>query len=284
VTVSWERFPYAFLGRLAPPGPLANWLEAPWLLPIEFGVGLIALFVVTGTIWRRLWTFRGTRLLMIASILAIAAVWVIRSDVNPFDYAYRMGTMLIFILMALCVGAMVESQNVRPRIRPIRIKLLIVGIILGLPVGLYETPVLAVRTLLERKPAVRDTAALQALYEQASADDVVQGCPRLRTGLAQLVNRQIGVLRPDDSHVNVLRPRNPERMQSAYEDVVAAFETESSRLAYELLRKWEIQYILVGTWEHKAYDTCPQFEDPQWFETIYRDEVAAVYRLLDSSD
>lgn len=277
-TTHWERFPFAVLGKCVPPGVLANWLEAPWLVPVEFGIMGLAWLLVAPVVWRRLWQDSGTRLLVIAGAIGLGALWTVRSDINRYDYCFRMGSLITFVVGSICVGAMLDPAHVRPLFRRWRRHILMSGIVLGLPVGLYEPPVAAVRTLFEKIPELADRGAIRFVRQLTPADAVVQPEPANQSRLVQLFDRQVGVMTPD-SHVNVLRPRDAAKMMLGVGDVKAAFATEDSVRAFDLFARWGITYVFAGDREHKLFGKLPQLADPIWFEIVYDDGYAAVYRL-----
>lgn len=279
LTLQWPRFEYAFFGKLVPPGPLANLLDAPWMALIDFGIVAVAAIFVSGVIWRRIAKDSGTRLLLIAAVPGLLCMWSIRSDVNRIDYGFRLASMPAQIIGAILVGCMLQIDMVRPAFRRWRRPALVVGLALGLPVGFYETPGLALRSLIERKPEAADTAAAAWMRDHLPADAIVQADPRLAVHLPQRIGRQFGVLDPQDAHVNVLCPPDRTEMPRAVDDVEAALATSSSAQAYQLLRRWDISHVFVGTREHKHFSAMPQFADGRYFEMVYDEHGAQVYRL-----
>jgi hypothetical protein len=278
-TLEWDRFPFAFLGRAVEPGVLANWMEAPWLVPLEFGLGAVALILVAGVFWRRLWRDDGARLLTIVAILGFVALWTVRTGINSIDYAYRMGSMVTLVLGALATGALLEPGLVRPLARWWRKPVLVVGILLGLPVGFYEPPLLAVRTFIERNPDGPYAGASAYICASAPPDAVVQPDPVSGLKLLQLTHRRAGVMDPSDSHVNVLCPPDKQRMRQAMADVESAFRTSDAGQAHSLLTRWGVTHVLVGPREREQYGDLAQLADPRRFEIVYDDGQTRVYRL-----
>jgi uncharacterized membrane protein len=97
--------------------------------------------------------------------------------------------------------------------------------------------------------------------------------------LPQLIDRQMGVLDPENSHVRVFFPEDEGRMRQLFATVERAFSTGSSRQAYDDLRSARVTHVLAGSLERKRYGDLRHFDDPTWFELVYRDEHACVYRL-----
>jgi len=282
LTVGWDRFPLAGLGRFLPAGPLANVLDAPWLILVDFGLGAVACVLISGSLWRAFWRDPGMRMLIIASVLGIAAMFTVRSDVNRIDYGFRVAVMPAMVLAAVCAGALLEKEKLRAFARSWRLPVLIVGGLAGLPVGLYEAPVSAVRSLVEVNPLKADAAMILFLRDHTPRDAVIQGDPRARAGLVQLIDRPMGVLDPDYAHVAVFQPNDGSRMHKAFTDVEKAFATSSSQIAYRKLRAWAVQYVLAGSAERHRFGSLDHFRNTSLFETVYYDGRAAVYRLTDA--
>lgn len=278
-TLSWDRFPRAWLGRAVEPGVLANWMEAPWLVPVEFGLGAVAIVLVGRGLWRRLWRGDGSRLLVIVALLGFSALWTVRTGINSIDYAYRMGSMVTLILGAICAGALLDPSLVRPFAWRWRKPVLAAGILLGLPVGFYEPPAMALRTLAETGPDRPYVGSVQYLREVSPPEVVVQPDPVSGAALLQLFNRQTGVMNPSDPHVNVFCPPDKQLMMRAVDDVIAALGSKDARNAHDLLARWKITHVLVGPRERKRYGDLAHLADPRCFEIVYHDDQTRVYRL-----
>ncbi len=278
LTLHWDRFELALLGRLLPPGPLANLLDAPWMALIDFGLGGLACVLIAGGAWRRMWADAGLRLLILAGGLGVACMWVVRSDVNPYDYGFRLASIPAMVVTAIAAGFLLIPEMTRPSVRRWRRAILVAGVLLGSPIGWYEAPGLALRTLVESKPEAAEAGALSFVREQLPLDAVVQADPG-RVRLPQLFDRRMGVVGPDDAHVNVLSPRNKVRMLDAARQVRAAFAAPDARKAHDLLARWSIQYILVGPAERERYRGPGPFADRAWFRKLFDDGRAAVYEL-----
>jgi hypothetical protein len=280
LTLHWDRFPFAFLGRLLPPGPLANWLDMPWILVVDFGLSAMGLLFIKASWWNRVWRDDGMRLLLIAGVTGTMALFTVRSDINPIDYSFRVSIMPAMVLGAIAAGGLLEPELVRAFVRK-RIKgVVAAGVLLGLPVGLYEAPVTGARTLLQSRAPAADAGAIRFLKERTPANAVVQGDPKDRVTLVQLTNRITGVLDPDNPHVVVFRPPSVDRMRRAFDEVEAAFQTSSAGEAFSKLRRWRITYVLVGEVERGRFGALNQFVDSTYFANVYNDGRAAVYRLI----
>lgn len=283
LTLRWDRFDLAVFGRLLPPGPLANLLDAPWILLIDFGIGALALLMLTRMAWRRCWQDDGVRLLMIAGAIGVGLMWVVRSTVNRFDYGFRLASMPALVMGAIMAGFLLDPELVRPAVRSRRWHVLVSALLLGLPVGLYETPGLALRTLFERKPERAEAAGLHYVRDRLPADAVVQVEPKTRLGFVQLVDRQVGVLDPGDSHVNVLCPPDGAGRLQAMSDIDEAFGSPDAERAHHLFTRWGITHLFVGDAERERYGKLPQLTDRRWFQVAYEDGRTAAYALADRS-
>jgi hypothetical protein len=279
LTMQWPRFEHALLGRLAPPGVLANWLDAPWMLLVDFGLPLVACLVAARAFWGSVWRDDGLRLLLLIGAFGVLAVFTVRSNHSPFDYGFRTAVMPAQVLAAICAGSVLTPESLRQWARRRFRAVLIYGCCLGLPVGLYEAPMMAARTLLKSPPEAIEAGAIRYLRDRTPLDAVVQADPVGREGLSQLINRQIGVTDPENSHVRVFYPLDMQAMRRAFAQVNEAFMAGSSRQAYDLLYNVGVDYVLVGAVERKLYGSLTQFEDDSLFECVYRDEHARVYRL-----
>ena len=279
LVLEWERFDYAVLGRWLSPGPLANWLDGPWVLLIELGLPGLALLLVGGAAWRKLWRDDGVRLLILAGGLGTAALYTFRSSVSPFDYSFRVAVTPLQVLGAVCAGFLLKRLiECRPAARG-KWTLLLIGASLGLPVGLYEGPLMAARTWLRTPRFQADAGAIHFIRDETPSDAVIQGLPGQRLDLLQLVDRQLAVCDPDNSHVRVFYPLDMARMRRVYAEVTNAFTQASSRAAYAALTKAGATHVMYGSIEHGANPSGAPFDDLTLFERIYADELAAVYRL-----
>lgn len=283
LTMRWERFPLAVFGRLLPPGPLANWLDAPWLLPLDFGLGALAVVLISRSAWRGLWRDDGTRLLFIAGVLGLLTMWLIRSDVNRYDYGFRLASTFTMIAAALCAGFLLQPENMRCWARPIHRPLLCLGILLGLPIGLYEAPLMAVRAMILPRAEQADAGACRFIRQQTPCDAVVQRLPVKSAELVQLTGRRTGVCLPSDSHVNIFRPPDADPLEQGYADITKAFDQTPSQDAHAMLQRWGVTYVLIGSVEFRECETWPQFDDDTWFKKVYDDGKARVYHLVESN-
>ncbi len=283
LTARWDRFDWALLGWLAPPGVLANLLDAPWLLLVEFGLPGAAVVLLSRAGWSGLWHDRGLRLLILASLLGVAAFLTVRSQHSPIDYGFRIAVMPTQVLAAICAGLLVDGGLIRRWARPWSKPVLALGLLLGLPVGLYEAPMMAARTLFWRTGDWSDAGAVRFLREHTSPDAVVQGDPVRRVTLPQLTDRRVGVADPGNPHVRVFYPRDPEGMRRVFSEVQRALSTNSSAVAYEILRQAGVTHVLAGEPERQRYGSMSQFDDRTRFDRLYADDQARVWRLVETA-
>ncbi|MFQ5413132.1 MAG: hypothetical protein ACE5E6_01610 [Phycisphaerae bacterium] len=282
LTVQWARFPLAVFGRFVAPGPLANFLDAPWMIVVDMGLGAVALVAVSPDMWRRLVGDPATRLLLIAGVVGTLAQFSIRSDVNAIDYGFSLGMMGLMIIGGVCAGEWLDGVGVRPWAARRRRVMVTVGVLLGLPVGIWEAPATTLRTVLqEKKVRIDDPAAVLFLRDETPHDAVVQCDPFDRMAIPQRIDRQMGVLDPENPHVVVFQGVDRARMERALADVEAAFSTDSSRTAYEKLHALGITHVLAGTPERRRYGALEQFGDPALFHVAFQNDDAVVYRLAD---
>jgi hypothetical protein len=284
LTLQWERFPLALFGRLLPPGPWANWLDAPWMLLIDVGLGVLACLMISRQAWSRLWRNNGTRLLLITGSIGLVTMWLIRSSVNPFDYGFRHASRTVLIVGALCAGLLLQPHLLRSWARRCRWPVLMAGILIGLPVGLYQSPLMATRSLIESRRGLAEAGATRYIRQHTSTDAVVQTEPKKGAPFVQLTDRRSAAVDPEDSHVNIFRPPDMTPVLEAYRDVQEDCQVESSRVAYEKLHKWGTTHLLIGHREQELFGLMPQFNDAKWFEKVYDDQQVRVYRLRDHKE
>jgi hypothetical protein len=288
LTLRWDRFDYACFGRLVAPGPLANLLDAPWMLLVDFGIGAVAALLVARVVWRRCWLDEGVRLLMMAGAVGAALMWVVRSNVNAYDYGFRLASMPAQVLGAILVGFLLEPGSLRPVFARFRKPVLIAGLLLGLPVGLYEAPGLALRTFVERLPESAEQGAARFVREHLPERAVLQACPLSGSGpfsrslLPQLTDRQMGILEPSDPHINVLSARDKPAMRQMAERVDQAFRSDAAA-AHDLLLGLGVTHVFVGIRERKRYGETAFVADTRYFRKLYGDGQAAVYELTDGA-
>jgi uncharacterized membrane protein len=151
-------------------------------------------------------------------------------------------------------------------------------------VGLFEVPMMALRRFVLSNPLHGDSAAIRFIREQLPSGAVVQIDPfwaegGLRMGAIPLMNRQVGVMSPDDPEVNVFRPRDVHQMHEAVRLVERAAETDSARESAELFRRIGVTHVLLGSLERRRWSHVEKFDDPAYFERLFDSPEARVYRV-----
>ncbi len=242
LTLDWPRPDDALLGRLVEPGVLANLLDLPWRLLVEFGPLVVLPVLLPGRIWRRLWLDPGMRFLLLAAMLAIGGWVTVRSYFTYNDFGQKV-MLVAFAAGALAAACVAEAEPLRvawrnplglsfvpdgplasrPRLR----RSLIVGVLAcGSAVGLYETPLNSMRRFAPTHgPLARlshpwlmraeaEGGALAYMRHALPADAVVQAnWGKDRVDLQQLIDRRIGVM-VLEADTEVFMPIDPVRHQA----------------------------------------------------------------------
>lgn len=307
LTVEWQYQSHALLGRLAPPGVLANLLDLPWVLVLELGPLLILPLLAPRRYWRRAWQDPGLRLLLLSAIVALLGFVCVRSNFQHNDFGQKI------MMVAMAAGAVLAGGVLAPRMRratffnPLgwtlhgqsprqpRLRLacfVSVILLLGLPMGIYEAPLTAVRRYISKDSPLRVIAHPIALRsaEEAAADRflrhdlpaaaVIQahwGTERLN--LAQIARKQIGVTTLEQDTM-VFFPADAEAHQRALAEVVEVLEQPATaRRCHESLGAHGITHVFVGSVERELWRGLDKFADEHFFECVFRDDKTAVYAL-----
>jgi len=309
LTMQWPRYNYALLGRLLPPGPIANLVDLPWMFLLEYGLRFVACLLVPLAVYRHIGRDPGLGLLAVCSIVGLGAFLTFRSSIHLYDYSFKIALFPSMALTAMLAGCVLSCRFGRPRPwNPLgwsipadrfgryrrAVAALVAGLIVAaLPVGLYEAPVTAVRRFVEQvvqrrrlapqqyAPIRDEHEAWRFLRHELPADAVVQTHPAgARIRLVQVVRRQFGVMDPSDADVQVFRPANIGAMRAAFRDVQEAARTASSRRAHELLRRWGITHVFCGRIERAHWQHLDKFRDGRYFRVVFDRPWAQVYELL----
>jgi hypothetical protein len=300
LTASWGRYSYAMLGRLLPPGVLANLVDAPWIFFLEYGVRFVALLVVPSALWRGLWRDAGGLLLLLASGLGAILFLTFHSSIHPFDYSFKIGLFPSMALTAILAGALFQPfRDARrwwnpfgwrladlrwPRWRRPLGALIGLCIVLGVPVGMYEIPMMALRRFVVPSPLREDSAAIRFVRAQLPREAVIQVEPvadarRSRMNAVPLLDRQLGAMSPDDAEVNVFRPRHVANLWAAVHCIQAAGATASAAEAAAGFRAAGVTHVFVGTVERERWASLSKFDDSEYFERLFDSPGARVYRI-----
>ncbi|MCH7702523.1 MAG: hypothetical protein IID37_12635 [Planctomycetes bacterium] len=294
-TTSWDRYPWALLGRLLPSGVAANLIDLPWIFLLEYGIRAVACVLVAGSVWRRLLGEPGLRLLVIASGIGMIAFLTVRSAIHDYDYGFKIGLLPSIALTGVVAGALVQPTFGRRRwwnpvgwrlatdLRSRKVGLVgvvvVISVVIGLPLGFYEAPGMALRRALQDNPLAAEAEAIAFVRDDLPADVVIQFDPVQRMATIQLLERQIGVMDPDNPEVNVFRPRDVSSFRDAFADIQRAASTPDAQEAYALLRRHQVTHVYVGTIERMRWKHLEKFSDSAYFSTSYRDSAVAVYSL-----
>ncbi len=279
LTMAWPSFDYAFAGRLLAPGPLANWLDAPWVWMVELGIGGLAIALVGSAFWGAAWRDHGLRLLLLSGVAGLTAVYLLRSSHALVDYSFRVSVMPAQVVAALAAAALWMPNGSRLKSRRVLGIIWGIGVTLGLPVGLYEAPMMAVRTRLRGSPEQQDAGAIRFLRHCTPPDAVVQGSPYERVSLLQMTNRCLGVADLENSHVRVFYPLDVARLRVSCESVDRALREPQAGRAATILGAAGVDYVLIGSIERRQGIDPVAFEHDGGLERVYADEEATVFRV-----
>jgi hypothetical protein len=307
LTTRWPRASTALLGKLAPPGILANLLDYPWVLVIEFGPLLLFPVLLPRHVWRRAWRDAGLRLLLLSSALALVGFVVVRSNFiyNAFGQRIIMVPMAAGVVLGGCIlspatrrrsllNPLGWSLHGQTSDRPRRLLACFVGLILfaGLPVGVYQSPLAAVRRYITRdsvfhvlasklgQRAADEAAAGRFLRYHLPADAVLQaywGTERLH--IAQIARKQLGVSIIDPDTV-IFHPRDMPAFEIALREVSEVLQNPTAaRKCYQTLRAHGITHVFVGTVERELWRGLDKFSDERFFERLFHDQESSIYAL-----
>ena len=307
LTFEWPHHGNAFFGKLVPPGPLANLLDLPWILALELGPLLLFPLFLPRRIWRRIWDDAGLRLLLISACVAIAGYATVRSHFTYNDFGQKI------MLVAISAGVVLSALLIDPKTSPIswlnpcgwtlidqtpqrrrRGLAWFVGVVLllGAPLGFFQSPLLAARRYLAQLPTLRGLSApvlKRAAFEgdagrfvryELPPDAVLQGDVTTdRLELAQISRKQIGVtiLERDtmvfSPHDVALHERTLAEVRRVLEEAVGAEE------CHAVLKTHNVTHVYVGELEREGWRGLDKFEQPLYFRCVFRDDAVAIYAL-----
>ncbi|MFQ5806508.1 MAG: hypothetical protein ACE5I3_08665 [Phycisphaerae bacterium] len=307
LTAKWPYQRDALLGKLAPPGVLANLLDLPWMLALEFGPLLLLPVLLPRRIWQRAWNDAGLRLLLISGGVALTGFVSVRSHFTYNDFGQKI------ILVAMAAGAVLAACLLAPAARrpsplnplgwslheqtptrPRRMLAAFVGLVLvlGLPVGLYQSPLAAVRRYISKDSPLRmfahpgalraeeEEGATRFLRDSLPGDAVVQahwGAQRL--DLLQIARKQIGVTALERDTM-VFFPTDAEAHQRTLQTITEVLEQPTpARRCHETLRRHGITHVFVGTVERQLWRGLEKFADERLFERVFHADESTVYAL-----
>ena len=307
LTAEWPYQRNAYFGRLAPPGVLANLLDLPWVLLLEFGPLLVFPLLVSRRVWRRAWDDLGLRLLLVSACLGLLGFVTVRSHFTYNDFGQKI--ILLTMSAGIVLGACVVAPNYgRPRLlNPLGWSLpdgvprrwrgtmgVAIGLVmlLGLPVGLFQTPLSTLRRCAPPSAAKQSLAGSIAylageeaalgnfLRRHMPAEAVLQGdWTTVRVPLVQIARRQIGVteLEQDTMVFYPVDEAAHARTLAEVSEVLA--EPVAAESCNDVLRAHQITHVIVGTIERKTWRGLEKFADERYFECVFSGDGCAVYAL-----
>ena len=308
LTFEWPYQAHALLGRLAPPGVIANLLDLPWVLVLEFGPALLLPLFLPRALRRRAWADPGLRMLMLCSLLVVAGFVTVRSHFTYNDFGQK--TMMVALAAGAVLGACVIAPRPGPvrwwnplgwtlwgqsAARPRRLLAAFVGVVLllALPQGCLQAPLTAVRRYLPAEGPLRrivradqvlaeaERGGYRYLRDALPADAVLQADPAAdRLKLAQIARRQIGVTVLDRDTM-VFYPADVRAHAAALEEVEAALaQAGSARRCRDVLVRHHITHVFLGVIERERWKRPDKFRDAECFARLYEDDACAVFAVL----
>jgi hypothetical protein len=317
LTTCWPQQSHALLGRIAPPGVLANLLDLPWTLLIEFGPLLVLPLLLPRATWRRIWHDPGVRLLLLATLIALAGFVTLRSHFTYNDFGQKI------IMAAMICGAVIGGGSIAPgragcdgaawndsanselppaaRTYPTnaayahpampRWKTVVVGaaLILGSPVALWQSPLAAIRRFVPPDgPLARisvallpdDAAAIRFLRDGLTSDAVIQAHPGPeRLTLQQLACRQIGAM-PLEQDTHVFLGRDPARQETACAELLAELTSgRSAARLQERLNRLGVTHVFVGQVERENWSQLERFNDESSFARLFSSGATRIFEV-----
>ncbi len=293
LTFDWPVNQAAVFGRLVGPGIIANFLDLPFTLALEFGPKALLLPLVPIALWKRAWADDGLRWLMITAVLSILIASVVRVELIHNDLRHKI-ILLTMIFCAVIGGGVVKTVRdptwrnpfgltlANPRFGRLGSSMLVVIMMAGLLTELYESPATATRRYVEDHLAYRaasperkqlieaERAALGFMRHQLPPDAVVQGSGSpLRARLAQTVRKQIGVMEPWDD-IAVFAPNDPTEYHRAVDTVLTELRQGSSaKDLHRILRSYGITHVFVGIVEREQWTALQRFDDKRYFNDLF---------------
>jgi hypothetical protein len=308
LTAQWPYQEHALLGRLVPPGPLANLLDLPWVMLLEFGPLAVLPWMLSSTNRRRAFTDPGMRYLAWAGSLAVVGFVLVRSHFLYNDFGQK--SMLVAMSAGLLLGTgvlngplarprwwnplgwSVESSMGSPARRTMLGCLVAGALLIGLPLSLYEAPLTAARRFFALDGRLRELvpkAVVTSCPEGASyrfartelpAGEVLQAWwGQDRANLVQLTRHQMGVAELE-ADTMVFYPVDTQTHAGALSDIQAAFhEGTSAADSHRLLKQHGITHVFLGATESAKLGALAQFLDLQYFTPVYRDAAVTILAL-----
>ncbi|MCA9242596.1 MAG: hypothetical protein KDA32_01475 [Phycisphaerales bacterium] len=295
---------------LTAPGPLANLIDLPRLLIVEFGALAILPLLLTRRTWRCVWRDPGFSFLLLCAIVAVAGFVTFHSTFTYNDFGHR-----IMLLTQACAAMLAslafwrepaQTRGLLPNTwlprgvwRNLATAGVFVVIAAGSAVGFLQTPIAAIRRwapptgplarlLPERAELALAEAGMTAyLRDETPADAVIQpACDPERVYLAQLTNRRLAVTILD-ADTMVFYPKDEAAREAALRETRHALaESDDARSAAETLRRHGATHVYVGEIEREQWSPAAlaKFGDEAFFEKAYFDSSGAIYRLREPTE
>ena len=304
LTAQWPHQWNALLGRLAPPGILANLLDLPWVLAIEAGGALLFLLLLPRSRWRRAWRDPGVRWLLLASLAAVAGFVSLRSHFRYNDFGQK--TMMVALTTgAILAGGVLDPAGTRslglrvtgrsPRRRLGKAAFIWAVLALGSPILLYQTPLSVLRRYILPGSrlavlvhptvvlAAEEARAYRFLRYELPPDAVLQAhWGAERVDLVQISRKQYGVAVLQEDTM-VFQPVDRAAHAAALATLANLLDGPGdARLLHARLRSVGATHVFVGRIERRVWKDLSRFDSPEWFEPVFRDGDTAVYRLRSS--
>jgi len=308
LTIAWPLSPNALFDDYFGPGPLANVLDLVWRVPFEFGALALFPLLVPRAVWRRWLADPGGRLLLLAGVAGLCAFVFVRSDFTYNDFGQKV------IFPALAAGAVLGACILRgdardaetrppggdpgPRlldtwIQGFPIALLVAAVlIIGSAVGIYQSPLAAVRRFLpveNRLGGLVSEAMVRAhaeaplarfLRAELPGDAVIQPDWRPdRLDLLQRCGRRFGVTELERDTM-VFQPTDGRAHAEALAGLRSAIESDAdARALAATMHSLSVTHVVLGATERQRWPRLERFDDAAAFERVFRDGDLAVYRV-----
>lgn len=290
LSMIWARNRFSTLGYLVEPGILANWLDLPIRLIIEFGAAMFFVFL-TREQWRKIWNDNGVRWLMFGATIAVVGITIFHSNMKYNAFGQRI-MMLAMLFFTLATSQLIKPEFGKRRLwnpmgwsfrlsvpRPAVGAFFILAII-GLPISVIEAPGSAFKRYLKSPPAEAEGNAFRFLRHELPPDAVLQGSTdEYGAYLAQIARRQIGVIGPQED-VMVFDPPDRDPYLECFHDVAATLQqSESAAETHATLNRYGITHLYLGLWESRQWLHLERFGDERFFEILFEQGDVRIVRL-----
>lgn len=307
LTTEWPHQWNALLGRLVSPGIFANLLDLPWVLLLELGPLILFPLLLPRRIWKRAWNDAGLRLLLLSAVVAVAGFVTFRSHFTVNDFGQK--TMLV----AMAAGVVLAAALLSPRratptfLNPLGWSLhehrsghrrtktaVFVALVLlaGLPVGLYEAPLTAIRRYLPQagplsravhahaRRAAAEAGAYQFLRYGLPANAVIQShWDADRLNLVQIARKPLGVTTLETDTM-VFHPADAAAHERCLREVSESLATRGpAERCHDTLHRYGITHVFVGLVEAEAWQGLEKFDDRRYFRPVFDDGRTRVLAL-----